>query len=166
MKCWINTKLECREYGKTTCQTCETFLKNGQTIMELYKKMPKKKEGSTSSPYVPLAKSWIEQKREQLKQERKTAMKAKGMMELYNMPIGETEITIDTNITPRKAETKFGDRDVLRITVNGSACDWMINPKSPLYRELLEHLYEDKNHFIIVRSGLEKQTRYSIKKAW
>jgi len=156
MKCWVNTKLECREYGKTTCQTCEIFLKNGQTTVELYKKMPKKN--------VP--QNWIQQKREQLKQERKTAMKEKGMMELFNMPIGETEITIDTDIAPRKAETKFGDRDVLRITVNGSACDWMINPKSPLYRELLEHLYEDKKHFIIVRSGLEKQTRYSIKKAW
>jgi len=124
--------------------------------MELYKKMPKK-----NAPQ-----NWIQQKREQLKQERKVAMKEKGMMELFNMPIGETEITIDDLVPPRKAETKFGDRDILRITVNGAASDWMINPKSPLYRELLEHLYEGKNHFIIVRSGIEKQTRYSIKKAW
>ena len=156
MKCWINTKLECREYGKTTCQTCETFLKNGQTIMELYKKMPKK-----NAPQ-----EWINEKLEKLKTERKAKLKEKGMEDLYNMQIGETQITIDTNIPPRTAETKFGPRDVLRIQINDNPADWMINPASPLYRELLQNLSQGKNHFTIVRSGLEKQTRYSIKKAW
>ena len=110
--------------------------------------------------------TWIKAKLDEAKRKQAEKRKESGMEELFNMQIGETEIQIDDSIAPRTAETKYGTRDVLRIMVDAQTYDWMINPNSPLYRDILEHLYNGETHFIIVRSGMEKQTRYSLKKAW
>jgi hypothetical protein len=163
MKCKINPKLLCGEIHKkgsgiwdlSVCpSTCKILLENEQIPLEV-SLMPKKQ-----------IQEWIKAKLDEAKQKQAERRKESGMEDLFNMQIGETEIFIDDSTAPRLAETKFGNRDVLRITVDDKAYDWMINPNSPLYRDILEHLYEGRCHFIIVRSGMEKQTRYSIKKAW
>ena len=163
MKCKVNPKLQCTDIHKTgsgkwnhsPCpQNCPILLENGTIPLEVGT-MPKKEK-----------QDWIKTKLDEAKQKQAQKRKEAGMEELFNMPIGETEIQIDTSTPPRTAQTKFGDRDILRVTVNGKPYDWMINPNSPLYRDILQHLYDGHTHFIIVRSGMEKQTRYSIKKAW
>jgi hypothetical protein len=142
------------DYLKDVCPNCEIFIKEKQITLEV-SQMVKEKQIA-----------WIAKKKEELAQKQKENRQKKGMLELYNMPIGETEITVDISKEPRAAETKFGTRDVITIDVNGEPHDWMMNPNSPLYRELLEKISEGKAHMIIVRSGTGIQTRYSIKEAW
>ena len=166
MQCKINPKYFCYrqfktgkgiwDYAKDICVNCEIFNREKQTILEVI--ILGKQAGI----------KWIEAKKKQLEAARTANRKAKGMEDLYNMPIGETEITIDVNIEPRIAKTKYGDRDVLRIHVGkeGEAKDWMISPNSPFYMTILENISEGKAHMIIVRSGTELSTRYSIKSAW
>lgn len=105
-----------------------------------------------------------------VKEAQKTQMKEGGFNELVYFPVGET--TLEVLSKPlREAETKYGNREIFSVVTtdeNNEAIfkDWMINPASPLFREVLEALNQDKFHFIIVRSGEGKQTRYSIKKSW
>jgi hypothetical protein len=137
---------------KNVCENCEVFLKHQKTLE--VSSMPKKEQ-----------KEWIEKRLNAIKEARNQALKEKGFGELFNFPIGETEVEILLN-PPREVKTKFGSRDVLAIKVNDKIYDFMINPQSPLYLKILENLYEDKRHFIIVRSGAEKSTRYDVKKVW
>ena len=173
MQCRLNPKYRCFRQYKTghgkwdyaphICQNCEIFNKKKQTLLEV-KEMVKE---TKPLEHKEAALKWIASKKQQIEAQRKADRKEKGMEDLFNMPIGETEITIDPCKEPRIAKTKYGDRDVLRIyDKNNVAGDWMINPNSPLYLEVLENLRQGKNHMVIVRSGLEKQTRYSIKNAW
>lgn len=166
MKCLVNPKYFCYrqwrtgkgkwDYAKDICQNCEIFIKTKQIPLEV---IEMRKQA---------AKNWVEAKKKQLELERKAHRKEQGMEDLYTMTIGETEIEVDPNVEPRTAETKFGKRDILRIYVGETreAKDWMINPNSPLYLTVLENISIGKCHMVIVRSGLEKQTRYSIKNAW
>jgi hypothetical protein len=173
MKCKVNPKYRCFKQYKTghgkwdyaphICQNCEIFNREKQILFEVKEMMkdtkpPERKESALK---------WIASKKQEIEAQRKADRKEKGMEDFFNMPVGETEITIDASKEPRIVKTKWGNREVLHIiTKDNEAKDWMINPKLNLYLQILENLSNDKTHMVIVRSGLEMETRYSIKSAW
>ena len=64
---------------------------------------------------------WIEKAFNQAKQEQKQRMENAGIdtnITLLILEVGETLVEIDTTKMPRMAKTKFGTRQVLRVTVN------------------------------------------------
>lgn len=173
MQCNINPKYRCFKQYKTghgkwdyapyICNDCEIFNKEKQTLLEV-KEMVK---DTKPLEHKEAALKWIASKKQQIEEQRRADRKEKGMQDFFNMPIGETEITIDTTKEPRIVKTKWGNREALRIiTKDNEARDWMINPKINLYLEILENLSKGKTHMVIVRSGLEMETRYSIKNVW
>lgn len=111
---------------------------------------------------------WVKEAKEKADKEREIFMKEQeGYEELWTAPQGESNITIDTTKEPRIAETQYGDRQVLRIQILEDKTlvekDWMINPKSPLWAEVLDRLAEDKPCMTLIRVGERKQTRYTLK---
>lgn len=110
--------------------------------------------------------TWVQKRVETLKEARKTALKAKGFEDLFVFPQGETQIEVCTDKPAREQTTVNGMRDILRIMVGEKVYDWMVNPASKIYLQVLEEINAGKSCFIIVRTGEKKETRYSIKKAW
>ena len=110
--------------------------------------------------------AWIEKAFDQAKQQQKQRMKKAGIdvdIPLLTLEIGETKVEIDTTKPPRTATTKYGEREVLRVTVNDQPHDWMINPASSLWLDVLEQLNNGKTKITVVRSGTGRATRYDLK---
>lgn len=130
-------------------------LRQTQSILQIeVKNMPKKTN------------AWIEKAFNQAKQQQKQRMKEAGIdvdISLLRLKIGETQVEIDETKMPRTVTTKFGEREVLRVTVNGKVHDWMINPASSLWLDILEQLNAGKTKITVVRSGTGRATRYDLK---
>jgi hypothetical protein len=167
MQCRINPRLTCltgiktgKAYWQTSvdCLNCPTLLKAKQTPLEVYEGGERKMKEKSQT--------WVQKRVNQLKEARKQALKAKGYEELFVFPQGETTIQVCTDNAPREQKTVNGMRDILRIMVGEKLYDWMVNPASKIYLQVLEEINAGKSCFIIVRTGEKKETRYSIKKSW
>lgn len=103
--------------------------------------------------------SWIQDEAAQLELE---AMESKsGLIPFWKVPVGITKIEVD--ITREPEESKFKDKKNVYIYVDGEAMMWSISRKSPLYRELINHLKNGKKMFNVVRVGeTASDTRYSL----
>ena len=105
---------------------------------------------------------WYKRAKEVIDEERRLRFEEKGYKPLWYPPVGETTIHVDPNIPPRTVETRRGTREVIRIYIEGEALDWMINPNSPVWRQILEGLCSNITKIKVVRAGEGKQTRMSV----
>lgn len=108
-------------------------------------------------------------------------MKAKGMLPFLATTVGETTVRLLAKIptdydggggnikklfvvTSPKAPAVDSNGTVDKEWVAGKEYAWPVNPKSPLYREVLELLPKSPLNLAIVRTGKDKtDTRYSIR---
>jgi len=110
--------------------------------------------------------TWMQKEKKRLQEERKKTT-GQEFRNLFIPQVGENKLQIYTD-EPRQAETRYGTRNVLKVaTEDGKQYDLMINPKSPLWRDIINKLctlpVENPKTIIIVRSGTGKLTRYSLK---
>jgi len=152
MRCPHNKKYLCIEGH--TCDNCLIFLNAKQTRMDMTKMS--KKEQLT----------WMQKEKKRLQEERRKTT-GQEFRNLFIPQVGENKLQIYMD-EPRLAETRYGTRNVLKVeTEDGKQYDLMINPKSPLWRDIIDKLcmtpIENPKTIIIVRSGTGKLTRYSLK---
>jgi len=74
---------------------------------------------------------------------------------------GVTGFTLEP-VIPRNHESFGKDKKVFRITIDGEEYDWPVNPRSPMYREVLDRLLEAPVEMRLNRLGEGLQTRYSL----
>jgi len=107
-------------------------------------------------------KSWAEIEEQKVEELKQKVFSEKGFKPFYTMPVGATDITIDTSIEPRITE-KYPDRVVFRILVNGEEYDWSINTKSKAYLEFVKLLKAGHESIRVVRTGTGRDsTKYSF----
>ena len=58
-----------------------------------------------------------------------------------------------------------GVRKIFAIEVEGERKDWALNPKNPLYSELVLRLAVGDRVFKVLRTGEKAQTRYTLKES-
>jgi len=63
---------------------------------------------------------------------------------------------------PRDHESFGKEKKVFRILIGKEEFDWPVNPRSPMYRELLEALLKAPIDLEMNRMGEGMQTRYSL----
>lgn len=111
---------------------------------------------------------WVQTEQERIE---KQQAERQTYADTWTPPIGKTKVTIPLNQTVREADTRYGIRKVIKVTVNGKEMDWMINPAGPLWHGgkegngLIQFLADGKNTLNIIRAGTGRQTRYSITEA-
>ena len=109
------------------------------------------------------------QELKRLDDERQAAIKAKGGHPyLGSIPIGESRIQLQASIPTDDVDQNDNARKVFlaKKPDDKETYAWTINPRSPLYRELLKALPTAPVWLKIVRTGEGKQdTRYSVAKA-
>jgi len=100
--------------------------------------------------------------------QRQEAIKAKGGLPyLGSLPIGETFLDLQAKI-PTDNEDQNGQLrkqfTVKKTGGDGEALAWTVNPRSPLYRDLLGVLPQAPVTIKLVRTGEGRSdTRYSLK---
>jgi hypothetical protein len=104
---------------------------------------------------------FAEKEKQRLDEQREEAMAEAGYVAFYKIPEGTTKVTFSTDVEPRE-DVKFGGT-IFRVTVNGEEKDLRINPRSPLYREVIANLAEHKVDMTITRMGTGMtDTRYKV----
>jgi hypothetical protein len=79
----------------------------------------------------------------------------------FSVPEGETVIELDVNEPPEERQGEFGPQYVYHVKVNNE--HYLLSASMRLDRLIVLALSEAINPMTIIRTGMKKQTRYSIK---
>ena len=93
--------------------------------------------------------------------EREEYLEDKDYKEFIKWPQGVTSFTLEA-VIPRDNESFGTPKKVFRVTVKGEEFDWSINPRSPMYGDILDYLLEAPVDLKINRLGEGLETRYSL----
>ena len=96
-----------------------------------------------------------------LEKERRDFMESKGYKDFFRPQIGSTTVTLLGKI-PRATKSDYGTKQAFRVEVEGISYDWSINPRSPIYRQLVSRLATAPQTFELIRTGEGKSTRYDL----
>ena len=99
-----------------------------------------------------------------IEHERQEAIKAKGGLPfLPKLELGVTRLKI-LPVVPKDWNGQNGPRKQFNVTQNGTEYTWSVNPRSPLYRDLLNILPMAPVEIDVVRTGeTRSDTRYSVR---
>ena len=106
-------------------------------------------------------KKFVEEERAAREADRAAYMQDHDMATFVKWPKGTTVFTLEPRI-PRPHESFGKAVKVFRITLGGEEFDWSINPRSPLYGQIVERLLEAPVELKLNRSGDGLQTRYEL----
>ena len=104
-------------------------------------------------------------------QERLDSEGAQRMQELgynpsYVFDNGDSDVLEFQDAEVREYESKFGTRKAFVVnaaSVPGTAFDFSVNPRSPLYRQIVTELAAGHRKLQITRVGEGVETQYSVK---
>jgi len=95
---------------------------------------------------------WVQERKQQID---------KGKLQYFKIPVGETEIAVDSDIVPEEREGDYSKQYVYSVTVNREP--WKLSASEYLDKMIVDALSQGINPFTLVRRGTGKKTRYSIK---
>lgn len=104
---------------------------------------------------------WVEAEKVREAKQRSDYMEMHDMKEFWKAEVGTNNITLLPAI-PRATKSSFGEKQAFRIEVDGKKYDWNINPKSPMYRQLVALLMAAPVAVKVIRTGSGKTTRYDL----
>lgn len=104
---------------------------------------------------------WVSAEKARLEKERKDFMEGKGYKDFFRPEKGTTEVVLLPKV-PRAIKGDYGTRQAFRVAVGVQEFDWAVNPRSPVYRQLVGRLSEAPATFNLVRTGEGKSTRYDL----
>ena len=104
---------------------------------------------------------WVKTEQGRIEKERKDFMKKHDMKQFFRPPKGSIDVVLLPKV-PRAIKGDYGTRQAFRVGIGGTEFDWPVNPRSPIYRDLVEHLGDAPVAFELIRTGEGKQTRYDV----
>lgn len=109
-----------------------------------------------------LLNEFLDEELDRIETERQGTLAEKGYADFLKLETGETKLTLNA-VIPRLITGGFGDRKAFRVVLEGKEYDWAVNPRSPLYRDLLLKLKDAPCEIRVIRIGEGKNTRYDLK---
>ena len=106
-------------------------------------------------------KKFVEEERAAREADRAAYMEEHDMKTFVKWPKGTTVFMLEP-VIPRAHQSFGKDVKVFRILIEGEEFDWSINPRSPLYGQIVERLLEAPVELKLNRSGDGLQTRYEL----
>lgn len=103
---------------------------------------------------------WVKNRQTEIDKQQKKWQEQNAMF--FKFPQGETQIFVDMQVPPVSKISKFGNIQwIYQVKVNGEIKKISVNVI--LDRAIIQALSEEINPMTIIRTGKEKDTRYSIK---
>lgn len=132
--------------------------------IDAYQKVRESAEMAQTKTESP--ENWAKQEQQKLDAEREKAYAEKGYKPLFRLERGENSLEFTNPLEPpRKYEGEYGVRMMFSVRAGDKEFDLSINPRSPLYREIVTAIATGKKRVIILREGEGKNVRDSIKQA-
>ncbi|MFH8120481.1 MAG: hypothetical protein QXS37_06770 [Candidatus Aenigmatarchaeota archaeon] len=107
--------------------------------------------------------SWIESELNKIEEERR---KRFGGLEIYQFGAGEHVLTFILKEEPKELRTRYGMRKAFLVEKDGKDYMFLLNPMSPLYRQLLQLFKRFQGRTIvkvrIVKAGQGRNTTYTL----
>jgi len=105
---------------------------------------------------------FIESESARMNEERKEAVKAKGYGEIIKASVGENHFEFVKEV-PREGTGILAGKKIFKVIVNGKQYDYVVNPRSSQYRDILTNLRQGKTKLRLIRTGTGKtDTRYTV----
>lgn len=153
---------------ETISRSCRRLRQEGKLVAYspgfycTYKFFSKPNIVETEDEYMAGLADFIKNENQKLEQEARD-FKEKNTFPGFWVPNkGENSFEITLDQEPRQKDFGNGLRKIFRIQVSGKDFDWAINPKNPVYRELLQRLGKGQNSFVLLCTGSGKETRYEF----
>ncbi len=110
-------------------------------------------------------KQFAEEETERLEAESKKFQEEQDLPGCFIPEKGENSVEfLDMDV--REKDFGQGIRKIFRIkNKEGEERDWALNPKNPIYREIVKNINEGYTKMNILRTGEKTATRYEIKSA-
>ena len=105
----------------------------------------------------------IEEEVNRVEKEKQEAFDKKGLKTFWAPSKGENLVEILP--VPIK-ESKFENtlKKVFRVNVKGKEFDWSLNPKNPIYRDIIREMKAGTMIFNVLKTGDGPSTRYELLK--
>ena len=107
-------------------------------------------------------KKFVQEELARMKAERKKYMEDECLTEFVAWEKGATSAVLLPKIPVYDPDGSFGPRYKFQVQLGENEYTWSVNPRSPMYRELISKLEEAPAGFVLIRTGDGKQTRYDI----
>lgn len=108
----------------------------------------------------------IEAEKIKLEQEAEAYKNKENLPGFWALPVDDVSVFTVLEEDLRVKDFGEGERRIFAVEVNGERKDWAINPKNPLYQEIVYKLSEGYRVFKVLRKGDKAQTRYTLKDAF
>ena len=118
------------------------------------------KSNTPTQKLDPLA-AFIASEQSRMEKDRQEYLEEQDFKDFVRWPQGVTEFTLEP-VIPRVHESFGAEKRLFRVTVDGDLLDWSVNPRSPMYRELLDVLGGAPVELSINRLGEGLETRYNL----
>ena len=105
----------------------------------------------------------IEAEKTKIEQEAEAYKSKENLPGFWVAPVDEVSSFTVLEEEVRDKDFGQGVRKIFAITVKGERKDWALNPKNPLYGELVLKLADGDRVFDLLRVGEKAQTRYKLK---
>lgn len=105
----------------------------------------------------------IKAEKSKIEQEAEAYKDKEDLPGFWVAPVDEVSTFIVLEDEIREKDFGQGVRKIFAVTVNGERRDWALNPKNPIYGELVLKLADGFREFDLSRVGEKSQTRYKLK---
>ena len=104
---------------------------------------------------------FIASEKARMTKEREEYVKEQGFKPFVKWEQGITAFTLKP-VIPRPHESFGTPKMVFSIDVHGEELDWSVNPRSPMYRDLIDLMDNGTLNLSINRLGEGLETRYNL----
>ena len=110
-----------------------------------------------------MSNDWINRESEQLELEQKEYLEKSGNLTWFKAPQGETIIEVMTEYPVEDSKGNYKDKKEFHILVNDVEMLWTVSRLSPIYRQVIRSLKEDKKKIKLIRIGTSPEnTKYDL----
>ena len=107
-------------------------------------------------------KEFVQKELARMEEERKQYMEDQGLIDYVVWEKGATSAVLLPKIPVHDPDGSFGPRYKFQVKLGENEYTWSVNPRSPMYRELVSKLEVAPAGFVLIRTGDGKQTRYDV----
>ena len=107
----------------------------------------------------------VKAEKERVEQEAQNYKDKANLPGFWVMPVDDISVFIVLEEEIRDKNFGEGMRKIFAIEVEGERKDWALNPRNPLYSEVVLKLSEGCRVFKVLRKGDKGETRYTLKDA-
>jgi len=105
---------------------------------------------------------WIENESARIESEKQKSREEKGLVPFWKPKEGVQEVEIMADKEPEQSKS-YPEKKEMHVMTDGKEQIWTVNPKSPLYADIIKGLKAGARKFQIFRMGTTaKDTRYKV----